>query len=371
LNQAHGAVLDTLYFYLTHACNMQCSHCWLSRQVGSRQRNELGTREIKGIIDQAIPLGLKAIKLTGGEPFLRDDVVEIVCHADRSGLSVRIETNGTLLDEEQARALGEVRNLRHVAVSLDGATAESHALLRQVPSSFSRATKAVQWLVEHGTRVEIICCLHRGNLGEVEAIVQLASELGAYQLKFNPVTKTGRGEEMASRGELLSVEEVIALTQRLETHIVAAGEMPVLISVPIAFRSLNGFRQGNVSECGVLNILGILPAGDVSICGAGEMHQSLVFGNVRQEPLARIWRESSALARVREEISAWPTGLCQRCLVRHYCRFGYCRAGAYEEYASLSAPYPFCQEAYDRGAFPATRLLEARGAGNQGAGLEH
>ena len=356
MNSTNAPALHEIYFYLTHGCNLQCAHCWLSKEVGTRREDELSAGEIKDVIDQAIPLGLRAVKLTGGEPFLRDDIVDIVRYADQRGLSSRVESNGILIDEGEARAFGELQHLHHVGVSLDGATPESNARLRGVSGSFQGAIRGIRRLVDHGVQVEVIASLHRANAGELASLAELAAELGVWRLKLNPVTETGRGRDMAARGELLSVEEVIALNGQLEEEIIPRAGISIQMSLPVVFWSLGRLRRDRVGQCGVLNIVGILPDGTVSICGIGELHEELVFGSVRQEPLQAIWQKSARLAQVREEIAEWPQGLCQRCLVRHYCALGYCRAGAYEQFASLGAPYPFCQLAYDSGSFPVTRL---------------
>jgi SynChlorMet cassette radical SAM/SPASM protein ScmF len=346
-----------IYFYVTNSCNLACAHCWLSMEGARPQEEELTTGEIAGIMDQALPLGLESIKITGGEPLLREDIADIVAHADQLGLSTSIESNGMLLDEARARALAQSRGLKHVAVSLDGATPQSHALLRGSRSSFDRAVRGIERLVEHGVPVQVISCLHRGNLDEVEELIALAARLGAASFKINPITHLGRGQEMAERGQLLTMAEVLDVNRHLDNGLGKDSGISVHMTLPVAFLSLRAIRRQGLDSCGVMNLLGVLPNGDLSICGVGEANGDLIFGQARCTPIREVWEESPGLARIRAEIQQWPTGLCQRCLMRSHCVWGSCRAEAHAVSGSLSAPAPFCQAAFEAGSFPATRLL--------------
>jgi SynChlorMet cassette radical SAM/SPASM protein ScmF len=351
--------LRTIYFYITHSCNLACAHCWLSMEGVRSRDGELTTAEIKDILDQALPLGLESIKITGGEPLLRDDIVEIVAYADELGLSSHIESNGMLLDEAAARALGRSSGLRHVGVSLDGAAPESHAMLRRSRASFDLAVRGIERLVEHSVPVEIISCLHRGNRDEMGELIALAERLGAASFKINPITQLGRGQEMADLGKLLHVAEVLDFNRQLECGL---GQGPghdisVHMTLPVAFHSLKAIRRQGLHRCGVMNLLGVLPNGELSMCGLGDTHEDLVFGDARGMSIQEVWDTSPGLNRIRSEIREWPRGLCRRCLMRRYCIWGSCRAEAYALSGSLSAPAPLCQAAFEASLFPAGRLV--------------
>jgi SynChlorMet cassette radical SAM/SPASM protein ScmF len=308
-------------------------------------------------LDQALPLGLETIKITGGEPFVRNDIVEIVEYADRLGLSILIESNAMLLSEGVAQALGRCAGLGFVGVSLDGATPGSHAMLRGSEASFEATIDSIERLVRHGVQVQIISCLHRGNAHEIRDLIALAASLGAYIVKFNPITRLGRGQEMAERDELLSLREVLDLNRELGNGMEMREDITVHMSLPVAFLSLNAIRRQGFSSCGVMNLLGVLPNGELSLCGVGEARPELVFGHVRETSLKKVWEESPILARLRREIAGWPTGICQRCMMRSYCTWGYCRADAYVLSGSLSAAASVCQASFEAGIFPAGRLL--------------
>jgi SynChlorMet cassette radical SAM/SPASM protein ScmF len=283
--------------------------------------------------------------------------VEILQVAQEMGVRARIESNGTLITEETAARLGCLDNIGHVAISLDGATAASHALLRGSEGSFHAAIRGVRYLIQHGVRVQFITAVYRGNAGEIGEIARLATELGVRAVKLNPVVQMGRGADMAVQGQLLELPEVLDLSRRVGGGAYSNGDLPIRMSLPVAFLSLDMIREQALGECGVMTLLGVLPDGGLSICGIGEGNKQLIFGHARQEGIKEVWTGSPQLQAIRQDISKWPTGVCMRCLVRGYCTWGHCRANAYAHFGSLSAPPAFCHEAYVAGLFPASRLL--------------
>ena len=82
---------------LTYRCQCGCVHCYARGRAG-RGRAEVTTDEVKSVLDQAARLGVLQVTFSGGEPLLRDDVVELVRYARDLGLITRISTNGLLLE---------------------------------------------------------------------------------------------------------------------------------------------------------------------------------------------------------------------------------------------------------------------------------
>src|SRR5665647_644457 len=96
--------LRTIYFYLTPECNLACRHCWIAPRLrhASKATEYLPLTLFRSVIEQAILLGLTGIKLTGGEPLLHPDIMEILEIAREHDLEVTVETNGTLVTPELA-----------------------------------------------------------------------------------------------------------------------------------------------------------------------------------------------------------------------------------------------------------------------------
>jgi MoaA/NifB/PqqE/SkfB family radical SAM enzyme len=91
--------LTTYYMYITGGCNLACRHCWISPSFA--KADDIGEcldfLLFKTAIDEGIPLGLKQIKFTGGEPLLHPDFMKMADYATEKGIRTWMETNGTLL----------------------------------------------------------------------------------------------------------------------------------------------------------------------------------------------------------------------------------------------------------------------------------
>ena len=167
--------LHAIYLNLSDRCNLRCQHCWLSPETipcfpetsakyGS-EKGSLSVSIMREVIGQAKPLGLHTVKLTGGEPFLRSDVIDFVSLFHGEGLNVDIETNGTLVDRSTARSLVEL-GVRGLSVSLDSADPEEHDWFRGVRGAFAGAIRGIRNLVEENMRTQIIMSLWKKNACE-------------------------------------------------------------------------------------------------------------------------------------------------------------------------------------------------------------
>ena len=90
---------------LTYRCNFKCKHCYIPKSYKKKFRRELNTRQIFSILDQLQELGCLYLGFTGGEPFLRKDIFDILWYAKRKGFQIIIYTNGSLIDKDKAREL--------------------------------------------------------------------------------------------------------------------------------------------------------------------------------------------------------------------------------------------------------------------------
>jgi molybdenum cofactor biosynthesis enzyme MoaA len=99
--------LNQIYFYLTEGCNLRCRHCWIAPKYESEGNSypALDLDLFKTIIEQAKPLGLTGVKLTGGEPLLHPQIEEILEVIRKEDLSLNVETNGVLCTPELASKL--------------------------------------------------------------------------------------------------------------------------------------------------------------------------------------------------------------------------------------------------------------------------
>lgn len=356
-----GPPLSEIYFYLTEGCNLRCRHCWIMAEQdpaeASKSKAMLDFALLQRILEQARPLGLKTVKLTGGEPCLHPQIAQILEMVRDSQLRLVLETNAVLMTPELAALVAACRR-PFVSVSLDGTDPETHEWVRQVPGSYQGALRGIGYLVEAGVRPQIIFSVMRKNRAQVGPIVKLAQKLKAASVKFNIVQPSPRGDQLGAAGETLSLLELLELGRWVEQEVAATADIPVFFSHPPAFRPLKRLlvQSGGRSTCGVLGIIGVLATGSYALCGIGSTIPELVFGDASRDKLADVWQDHPVLREIREGLPDRLGGICSECVMKATC-LGVCLAQNYYQTRDLWRPYWFCQQAEAAGLFPASRKL--------------
>lgn len=191
-------------FELTPCCNMNCRMCYvrLSREEQrATGRRELTADEWIGLAKDAKEEGMVSLLLTGGEPFLREDLEEILAKTQEMGLLVQINTNATLINEKNIRWVKEHAPTR-VNVTLYGGSDSTYATLCRNPEGYTQTLHGIRLLREAGIHVGINVSLTPDNEKDIADIFSKVKELGlsarptAYM--FPPVRKSE---------EIMSVED--------------------------------------------------------------------------------------------------------------------------------------------------------------------
>jgi SynChlorMet cassette radical SAM/SPASM protein ScmF len=332
--------LNRLYFYLTEGCNLACRHCWLSPKLdpsGDRYPT-LPVELFETAIREAKPLGLNSVKLTGGEPLLHPQL---------------------LCTPEIAAKIAQSPN-RSVSVSIDGADAATHEWVRGVRGSFELARQAVSNLVTAGISPQIIFSVMPCNIEQVDAIVNMAEDLGASSVKFNIIQPIARGERYHGYDDVPSIEDLINLGRYVEMKLAKNRRIKLFFDYPMAFRALSRIASGDgCGVCGIIGILGVISSGHYALCGIGEHISELVFGKVGVVRLEKVWLENPTLNELRSGLPDRLDGVCSRCLMKHGC-IGSCIAENYYRTGSFWGPYWFCERAEERGLFPESRIGTAK-----------
>ena len=353
--------LNQLYFYLTEGCNLACRHCWLAPKFdpNANRYPVLPVNLFETAIREAKPLGLSRVKLTGGEPLMHPEITLLLEIVRREELALTIETNGILCTPEMAAEIAKSPR-RFVSVSMDGADAATHEWVRGVEGSFEGAQQAVRNLAATDTPPQIIMSLMRCNADQVEAMVDMAEDLGASSVKFNIVQPTGRGEKIHAGTSGLEVSELIELGRLVDTELAPSTHLELSFDYPMAFRPLSRIASGDGGgACGILGILGVIPNGYYALCGIGEHLSELVFGTVGEDPLKEVWRENTIFKNLRSGMPDQLTGVCAYCLMKHRC-LGTCIAQNYYSTGNLWAPFWFCKQAQEIGLFPTSRIAKVK-----------
>ena len=355
--------LRAFYLYLTACCNLRCRHCWVSpvhEDETLKPDLYIDPEALKEAVREGKKLGLSSAKLTGGEPTLHPYFREVVTHLTEEGLSLNMETNGTLITPDLARFLREESNVSFISVSIDSPDPAGHDRFRGVKGAFRRALAGLDDLVEAGyDNCQVIMAVHNENRHQMAELVELAAEHGAGSVKFNPVTPTGRGIDMHEKGEALGFLEQLEMADYINNGLRPNSRIPVIRPMPPALTPLDELRRmnGRCGDCGVTGILGFVGNGDIALCGIGQTVPELIYGKLGVDSIRDIWLQNPVIQGLRrdlEDVEGYP-GICGSCIHAKSCRTG-CVANNYVQNGRLVSPQWLCQEAVDAGIFPKTRM---------------
>lgn len=194
---------------ITNTCNYRCSYCIFSSEA-KRYENELTTEEVKKTIKDLKKNNFTYIKFTGGEPFTRTDMTEILKYASELGFDMDISTNASLITDEIAK---ELKNIEFpmVHVSLDGNDRETHEYVRG-KNTFERTLKGIQYLTANNVYTRIGTVIYKKNEDKLQEIIDLAVQLKANEIIFSFMEAVGRldgDEELISKRTIESVKQEI------------------------------------------------------------------------------------------------------------------------------------------------------------------
>ena len=347
-----------VFWNLTDRCNLACAHCYSRSRPDLMTDDELSTGEALALIDDLAAAGVPLILFSGGEPLLREDLPEFARAAAERGIRTALSTNGTLITSDVARMIKET-GIGYVGISLDGAGPETHDTFRGCEGAFARAVEGFARCREAGIRTGLRVTLTRENMGELEALLDLAGTLGASRFCLYWLVPSGRGSEAYDRLQVgpKEVDEALTLLYRraqetdpgsLEIltvdapqnciHLLRAMERdgsPDVREAEALVRSLNGGCSAGK------RVANIDPRGNVYPCQFARLPEYLV-GNIRDRPFSRLWQDAENP--VLSWFRATPrdlSGKCGRCGYRDLCGGG-CRVRAYAAGGHLSAEDPFC-----------------------------
>ena len=187
---------------ITHNCNYGCSYCIFSCDK-KRVDGELTTEECFYVIDELVKSGFKHLKITGGEPFIRKDLVEILEYASKK-LIVDVSTNASFINDEIVNRLNKI-NLKMIHVSLDGNKEEHEAVRGKL--TYERTINGLKSLKNSKNKVRIGSVIHAKNENNLENLVKDSINIGANEIIFSIMEPVdGQSKSLVKR---ISNEELI------------------------------------------------------------------------------------------------------------------------------------------------------------------
>jgi radical SAM protein with 4Fe4S-binding SPASM domain len=311
----HGSIIAT------YRCNLRCSMCELYKRPAEYEKagkSELSTGEMKRVIDDFAAIRTAGIGFTGGEPLLRQDMVELIAYAKSKGMITHMSSNGFAINETVAKNLME-SGLDAIGFSLDGATRETHDGIRGINGSYDRVINAISIFnrlnktAKKKIIIVVVTVISTLNLHEIKDIVYILKGIGVDKISFIPFHDIGvlsdgtpkMGRHKIDRGELQRLDDVIdeLISIRKKESIIDSSEgylrmfkycfrnrpMPVPCYAGYATLAIDGY--GDIYPC--------FPFAEIGLKG----HVT----NVRDVALKDYWK-SKKMQSVRESIRD-----CRKC----------------------------------------------------------
>jgi AdoMet-dependent heme synthase len=320
-------------FEVTRRCKMSCVHCRASAQ--SDFQNDLATDQCKKIIKSVADYNRCVLIFTGGEPFERDDIFDLIDFAIFSGLAVSVATCGYNFDRTKAERLKKAGVLT-LSFSLDSDNPEEHDNFRRTAGAFEKTLEAVNIAKNAGLKFQINTTVTKLNAGKLPAISKLTENLGAYC--FNPfmLVPAGRAEGLSDIAlTSREYEKVLGTVARLKAKSKIDVRFTCAPRFAVVYKDL--YPQSKKKAFGCLaaaDFAFISHAGDVQTCGflktsAGNLLKSDNLGN--------IWEKSDFLNSIRRGKFS---GKCGYCNYIEIC--GGCRARAFARNNDCLTSDPLC-----------------------------
>lgn len=194
------ALPNTFVFEPTARCNLNCRMCYFKKGLIADSA-QLPLDKIEMILNK-IP-SMKKVTLIGGEIFVRKDIFDLLDMLKARKISVHLTTNGTMINESNARRLKGNDNIEAIGVSLDG-TKELHNSIRGSKTAYDRTIEAIR-IMKRDFAVYIVCVITRENIPYLASIVTLARELGFDNVIFEY-------ERRYLKEDILSSQEILGFT---------------------------------------------------------------------------------------------------------------------------------------------------------------
>ena len=344
----------TVAWEVTRACAYACIHCRAEAQP-KRDPRELTTEEGFRLIDELVDVGRPILIVTGGDPMMRPDLLDLIRYAAGRGLRVALSPTATKLVTLERLREARDAGVARIQMSLDGSRPEVQDAFRGRPGSFQRTLEILDDIRSAGISLQVGTTVSRYNVDDLDAIARVVGEYGTvmWSLFFLVPTGRGRREDMISPEEHERVfnwlydlsktapfdvrttaaqhyRRVVIQRRRQEATSSETG----LLVTGAGYSFADGLGQSNRGVNDGNGFAFISHTGDV--CPSGFL--PLPGGNVRDKPFAEIYRNSTLFRDLRDYSGL--KGKCGVCDFRDVC--GGSRARAYAVSGDYLESDPYC-----------------------------
>jgi radical SAM protein with 4Fe4S-binding SPASM domain len=338
----------------TCKCNLRCVHCYSSSGYSDHD-GIVTTEQAKSFINDLADFGVPVILFSGGEPLLREDILELADFAKERGLRTALSTNGTLITSETARKL-KGADFAEVGISLDG-TGDINDRFRGKKGAYEAALRGIRNSLTSGLRVSLRMTMTAANYRQIPAIFNLLEKEGIHRVCFYHLAYAGRGRSLAkddlSHSQTRSAVDLICertadlyrrgLGKEVLTVDNHADGVYIYLKLkqndPVRADKVMSLLRTNGGNNSGIRIGAVDELGNVH---ADQFWRHYSFGNVRDRKFGDIWSDiSNPLMSGLKDRKKLLKGRCASCRFVDICN-GNLRVRAEAAYSDVWAEDPAC-----------------------------
>jgi SynChlorMet cassette radical SAM/SPASM protein ScmE len=349
---------------ITNRCNLRCAYCYHFSSAGDVEK-DLPAEEWIQFFEELNKCHVMNVTLSGGEPFFRKDLNNIIQGIVNNRMRYSILSNGTLITDEMASFLADTGRCSLVQVSIDGSSPEIHDSFRG-KGNFERAIRGIKILQAHGVGVHVRATIHKNNVRDLENIAKLLlGDIGLSGFSTNSATYTGLCRsntdlvQLSPEERALAMESLYALNKKYHGRITAnAGplaESKFWAKMESARMSGTGRADGgHLTGCNcVMSKLAVRADGVIIPCN---QLSHIELGQINRDSLIEIWQHHPEILKLRQRntIPLSDFEYCHECAYIANCT-GNCPGLAYMLLGDVNRPSPdACLKKYfeDGGTLP-------------------
>lgn len=330
----------------TYECNSNCVHCVSANQKALP--NELDTQAAKKLVDQVSEFGATFFGITGGQPFLRKDLFEILSYAKEKGLGTSIITDGRMLDDNAFEQI--VKNQTRISVSIDGAQETNDAIRRK--GAYQAAVSAIErFSKENLLNVLVYTFANAGevtnvNEADMRHVLDLAKKYGARWVVFHGMIPYS-SDKQTLKADLTPQQYEWACNKLYDLTQEYQGKPAINVYIPFYARVAkqrgmpdfeNWYNNFFLGRCFFGRFMSIAENGDAIPCSYNDAYR---VGNIKKKPIKEIWADMQAsefFVKVKDKASL--KGKCGVCEYKELC--GGCRSAALYYTGDILGSDPRC-----------------------------
>lgn len=359
-------IMDPYYvdFSVTPYCNLKCSFCSASADGNCSKEVRMSLEQIEDIFKQFDENNIMRVSIEGGEPFLREDILDILELTSNHIFSCYVNTNATMITEEMAQKIA-MSGVAKLCISIDGPE-EIHDKSRGVKGTFSKVKNAIGYLKKYNVPIDAIITLTKINAEYLIETFEVIKNLGIDNVAIMLLASVGKASKNIKDVSLeyedwkrilleltdLKKEERLPVNLRL----VQTGEaaypwelyLPLVeagreddLDVWIAQNTISSLEKNDFGCTAGRENLAIDGYGNVFGCSLMISHRELCAGNILQESLYNIWHYSPLFEKMRNNKLENIEGKCKKCELLYKCKGG-CRACAFACSSQINASDERC-----------------------------